>query len=449
LQKALARLKELADKLDALTKKETLTADELKAINDTTVEFEACEAEIKTLKAAEAARARAAAPANALAGGGEGGEGGERTVHAVPAREMKPVQKLSFIAAATMKSKHTQVPVFKVLEDAGYGQFVKDLVAEMRQKQVDTTVAAPLIPTSLSSEIIEMLRPETTFFQGNPKKVQFVNGKFKQPRGASGATAGYVGEAAKKPVTGPTFDDIDMSPKKLAGIVLITKEARAWSLPNIAAYIEDDLRAAMSQATDLNAYFGTGAGDSPVGILKQGVPTFSSNDYVANPLAPTITEIDGMASRMVLSLTLANIGQATTWAWLFNYRTLEFLKNLRVGDDTGVYAYPELRLPAPTWKGFRVLVTNQVPINLGATTDETIIALIDFRHVLYGEEEGITVRHSEEATIDVNGTLILLWQQNMEAILTETQHDFGLRHTNSVAVMENIRWGANALTGSP
>jgi HK97 family phage major capsid protein len=457
LQKALARLKELMGELDALTAKDSFTAGDLEAIKAKSTEIKEKQAEIETLKEAEALRASAAQPAGATVPaadgavdrGHNGAPGG--TLPAAPERKFETGQKMSLIAAATLKAKCRNTSALKILADEGYARFAKDLETEMRRKAVDTTVANVLLPETVAGEFIELLRPETTFFQGGPKRVQFTAGQFKAPRGATGATASYVGEGAKKPVTEPSFDSIQMSAKKLAGIVLITEEARNWSLPNIDAYIRDDLRAAMAQATDLNAYFGTGAGNSPTGILNiAGVPDLDAQHYFANPLRPTITEIDTWASDMVLSLTSHNIGSSpTAWKWLMNYRTLEYLKNLRVGDDTGVYAYPELRLPVPTWKGFGILVTNQVPINGGASADETIIALIDFRHVLYGEEEGIVVKTSTEATVDVNGTLVHLWQQNMYGILMEAMHDFGLRHLHAVVKTHAVRWGATNEAGSP
>lgn len=452
LEKARARLKELTGELETLLAKASLTKDELESITTKTAEVEAKQAEIETLQKAEAARASASKPANSATQPeitGERDHSG-RSVPAVPERKMTPDQKISLVAASSFKAKHARMPALKVLEDNGYFSFAKELELEMRRKAVDTTVADVLIPDPLSSEIIELLRPETTFFQGNPKRVEFTHGKFVAPRGATGATASYVGEAQKKPVTEPSFDAIQMQAKKLAGTVLITMEAKNWSLPNIEAYIRDDLRAAMAQATDLHAYFGTGAGQSPTGILNvAGVPDFDAQNYFADPLNPTITEIDAWASDMILSLTLANIGASQSWKWLMNYRTIEYLKNLRVGDTTGVYAYPELRMERPMWKGFGVMVTNQVPINLGVGGDESVVALMDFRHILYGEEAGITVKTSDQASIDVNGTVVHLWQQNMEAILTETQHDFGLRHVRAVAKTHAVRWGATAEAGSP
>lgn len=458
LQKAQARLKELMAELGVYEAKDLLTADDLAVMDTKMKEIEAQEATITVLKAAEALRARQTVPAGEeipaagrSVGRGDNGDP-DGTIPAMPAQKMTPDQTVSLIAAATMKGKAHGISALKIMADEGYAQFALDLAGQMKRigKAVDTNTVDVLIPEIISNQIIELLRPETTFFQGGPRRIQFTSGKFKAPRGATGASASYVGEGAKKPVTEPTFDSIDMSSKKLAAIVLITREAKDWSLANIDAYIRDDLRAAMAQAIDTSAYFGTGAGDSPTGILAtDGIPTFDAADFVNSTFAPTLAEVDAIASRLILSMTMANIGAAQTWAWLMSYRTLEFLKNMRVGDNDGMYAYPDLQQNPPRWKGFRVLVTNQVPVNGGATTDETTLSLIDFRHVLYGEEGGIEVKTSDQATVDVNGTLVHLWQQNMYGILTEHRHDFGLRHLAAVAKMNHIRFGALEAAESP
>lgn len=448
LLKARARLKEIGAAIKTMTEKPQLTADDLTALNAHTDEAEALEAQIKSLERVESFQARSAVPAGAAVGAEGGAEDGrqERGVEPVPQRKMNANEKVSIIAASTLLARVQNKAALQVLDEQGYGEFAKELGREMKRRAISTTTASVFIPDPIADEFIEFLRPEMTFFQGGPKRVQFTAGKFKAPRGATGATASYVGEGAKKPVTEPTFDEINMSAKKLAAIVLITQEARDWSVPSIDAYIRDDLRTEMASRMDLNAYFGLGTGNSPRGILNiAGVPSF---DFSGLGVAPTISEIDAMASRLILSLTENHIHANPKWAWLFSYRTFEALKNIRVGGDSmGVYAYPELHLPVPTWKGFRVLVTSQVPNNLGDESDESTIALIDYRHVLYGEEGGVEIKTSDQASVDVSGTVVHLWQQNMYGILAEHQHDFGLRHLHAVAKATGIRFGS--LAGSP
>lgn len=407
-------------------------------------DLEEIEAKIALLERDEAIDAKASKPADAPVSSTE-----KDTVPAAPKQVVKADQKVGLIAAAVIKSKGLGENPLKILDDEGYGEFVKELDAgakRMGKKTVQIGQSADggiLVPSPLQSEIIELLRPEVTFLQGNPRRVQFVGGKFKQPRGATGATAGYVGEMDKKPVSSPTFNAIDMSAKKLAGIVPITQEAKMWTVGNIEAYVRDDLRMAMGQTMDLNAYFGTGSGDAPLGVLNRvGIGSYPAASV--NPLVPTIQEVDRMASKLILHHTLANIGASPSWAWLMNYRTLEFLKNMRVGDNDGEFAYPSLQSDSPTWKGFRVLVTNQVPINGGATTDESLIALIDFRHVLYGDEGEMIVKSSDVATVDVGGgTLVHGFQQNVFFILMEAFHDFGLRLDAAIAKLTGVRWGAD------
>ena len=204
---------------------------------------------------------------------------------------------------------------------------------------------------------------------------------------------------------------------------------------DIEAYVRQDLRNALALTLDLNAYLGTGAGASPLGILnKVGVQTNSSTFAV--PATPTLAELDAFATSMILKLTTSNIFANDRWRWLMPYRTAMRLADMRTSTG-GDIAYPEMNLGragGPIWKGIPVIITSQIPTNGGAGTNETTIALVDFNHVLFGEEEGITVRMSDQATLNVDGgsTLVHLWQQNMFAILCEAMHDFGLRTVKAV-----------------
>lgn len=424
------------------------TAEDIEAFDKAVAEAETIEKQIALAERAEAVAAKSAAtvqhtPAPAAP-----------TVPAQPVTEIKADEKLGLLAAAQVKAFFGKESIVKVLDDNGYGQFAKSITT-------DSGSAGVLVPQPLQREIIELLRPQTTFLQGNPRRVPLTHGKFKQPRGASGAQAGYVGEGALKPITDVTFDRVELSAKKLAAIVPLTDEAKAWSLPDLEAYVRADLQRTLSQAIDTAAYWGPGTSSAPKGILT--LAGIGSRDTVAtDPKQPTITEIDREASWAILSLTAANIPASPSWAWLLSYRTLEYLKNIRVGGTNGDLAYPELHGANPTWKGFRVFVTNQVPDNGGGTTDESSISLIDFAHVLFGEEPGGTrVKVSDQATLQVGTEIVTvpgvsgapdvvtevpvllnLFQQNQFAILIENSHDFGLRHLKAVAVLKKVRWGA-------
>ncbi|MCR5875162.1 phage major capsid protein [Phenylobacterium sp. J426] len=419
------------------------TDDQVKALEDALNEIEGIEKKIDLAEKAEAAAAKAARPADAPAGEPEGGQ----RIEPRPEQKMGLDQKLSLTAAAIIKvgKGAPQKAVFDLLDQEGYGSLAKELRVKAPQGFVntgETTEGGILVPTQLAGGIVPLLRARSTFLGANPTRVQLVNGAFKQGRGATGATASYVGEGGLKPVSTPTFDAIDMKAKKLAGIVPLTNEARKWTVGNIEGYVRGDLQNALSLTMDLAAYLGTGSGANPTGIFnKSGIQTVTGT--FTNPKAPTLAELDAFATAMILKLTTANIYSSDTWRWVMSYRTLMYLASMRVGDNDGELAYPTLQGANPTWKGFPVIVTNQVPTNLGTGTDQTLIGLVDFQHVLFGEEEGIVMKVSDQATLDVGGgDLLHLWQQNMFAILAETEHDFGLRYAKAVVKATGIRWGA-------
>lgn len=418
------------------------TAEDLDALDAALKEIEFLDKQVDLAVRKEEAAARASAPVTGVTSP-------TSSTTAAAAKEYKPEEAMAIAAAAVIKAGKNG-NALKVLEDEGYGRMAQILTSTERLKAVNTLVSSEggiLVPTVLTGGIMPLLRVQSTFINAGPRRVPFTNGKYTLPRGLAGATASYVAEGALKPVSTPTFDSVAMSAKKLAGIVPMTNEAKMWTIGDIEGYVREDLRNALALTLDLNAWLGTGSGASPVGILnKSGVQTVTGTFVAAT--APTLAELDTFATAMILKLTTANIYSSGDWRWVMPYRTAMKLGNMRVGSSfDGDKAFPEMdlgRAGGPMWKGFPVIVTAQIPTNGGGTTDETTIALVDFQYVLFGEEEGITMRTSDQATLNttgaVNGTgLVHLFQQNMFAILAESMHDFGLR-TALAVVKSTIRW---------
>jgi HK97 family phage major capsid protein len=445
LEQLRALLREKHGGLKALREKafgEAGSAEDLDAFEAAVKECEALETKIELLEREEALAAKATVPATNPTG---------TAAPTVPAtaKEHKPEEVLAIVAASLVKGKEEGLPALKVMADSGFGRLASELVPH-NQKAVNTLVSAEggiLVPQAQVGGILPLLRQQATFLEAGPTPIELVNGQYKVARGASGASAAYIGEGGLKPVSTPTFDAIDMASKKLAGIVPMTEEVTRWAIGNIQAYIQNDLRAAMVLTMDLNMWMGTGAGTSPLGVFnKAGIQTIASAPLFADPAAPTIEELDRMGDAMVLALITAGLVPAAgRWRWVMSYRTAMWLASLRLGDTSqGELAYPTMTgagQNAVTWRGFPVTVTAQVPTNLGAGTNESFIALVDMSHVLFGEEMAINMRWSNQATLDPDGSganLIHLWQQNMSAVLAESMHDVGLRYAKAVVKATGI-----------
>lgn len=425
---------------------------DLKAYKDGLADCEKTLDQIKDAEREEALDAAGSKSADAPVGGDLPVSG---TVYAEPERKMSADERISMCAAASAKSallrkNGEDTNPLKILSQEGFAQFAKVLEGAQRQKAavgavVSTTNSSVLLPQPVTGDIIPFLRPETTFLQGNPKRVRLVGGKYRQPRGAGTSTAGYVGEGEKKPVGKPTFDGINMQAKKLAGIVYLTNEAAKWPVADIEAYIRDDLRKAIAIKMDSAMYFGTGSSNTPTGIFAQsGITSIAGGadggTYFVLSKSPTVAELDRVARILMLSLTGNNIARNGRWRWTMGYRAWGYIADMR--DGNGNALFPGMSLDQPVWKGIPVLVSNQFVENGGGATNEGSIGLVDFSHVLYGDEEDMIMKSTTEATIDDDGTLVHLWQQNMMAILAEIEHDVGVDQPKAIARLTAVRWGA-------
>lgn len=404
---------------------------------------------IKDAEEEERIDAQTSKAADAPAGGGEGGD--TPRIYASAKLEVPKESKALLGVAAMAKSaliakKYGEiVSPEKLLEHDGYGAYAKEQVVKAAAERAllqkagifSTVSSSVLLPQPVAREVIPILYPETTFLQGNPTRRRLEGGRLRIPRGTGSATAAYVAEGAKKPIGALTFGDINMLAHKLAGIVYFTNEAAKWPVIDLEAYIRTELPTALGLKMDSAMYFATGGGANPTGIFNQAGITTVVGTF-ADPKAPTVGEIDRETGRMILALVGANLVRSNRWRWVMGHRARQYLADLRDGNGNAIYPTIESN---GTFKGIPILVSNQFLENGGATTDEGLLGLVDFSQVIYAEEEGMTMKASTEATLDDGGTTVMLWQQNMAAILCEMEHDVALMRPQGVAKM-TIRWGA-------
>lgn len=433
LAKLQARLKELAGELEAIEKKDQLTADDLKALTDKTAEIVGIEGQIATLKASEAARARVAAPADAPA----------ETVPAQVKKDLKPEEKIGIVISGMVTALNENGvrgfrPTMKAIEDNGYAQVAREFEPAQKRTMISSNASAGgiLLPEDMSMDIIDILRPNTTFLQGTPEVIPMPNGTYKLPAAASGATAAYRGEAKPAAVTTPSFKAINMSAKLLAGIVPISNQLIRWSGPNVGAWAQGDLGTSMGTVMDYNAFFGDGLEDTPLGILNiPGVYSVAAT----NSTTPTYSQVDADARKLLNRLENANVPLIRV-EWRMAPRVMNYLADMRDGNGNAIY--PSLQGENPTWKGYRIRKTTQFPINGGGTTDESTISLIAFGHVMFGDALRMQLAISDVATVKNGSQTINAFQDGVTVLRAESEHDFDARYVEAMASLTGVRWGA-------
>lgn len=326
--------------------------------------------------------------------------------------------------------------VGSALFENGYGNVADELALGTKQLQATGGTGGLTVPPSMSSDIIEFLRPTTTFLRLQPRIVPMVNGTFTQAGGNTGGSASYGPENSVPPYSEATFRDINMSVKDLKAKTAISNKLLMFGLPQVRQFIETDLRDVCAETMDLNAFLGDGLQSRPLGIYN--IPGIGSTTAV-NSTTPTIAQVEADLRWAVNYLATRNVSLSTA-KWTMSYQTFGYLQDMR--DGNGNFYFPTLQQANPTLKGFPVLVTTNLPTNLGAGSNESHLSLIASTHVYFGEQPGLRVKVSDEAAYtDASGNLRSAAEREETVMFMFQGHDFALRHLPAVAVLTGVKWG--------
>jgi hypothetical protein len=94
------------------------------------------------------------------------------------------------------------------------------------------------------------------------------NGNVKLPRATVGTTASWLPEIGAGTDTDPTLDSITVTPKRIQGSTVISRQLVYQSSVDIENFIANDIANAIGVAVDNAALNGTGTAPQPLGILK-------------------------------------------------------------------------------------------------------------------------------------------------------------------------------------
>ncbi|MDN5537400.1 MAG: phage major capsid protein [Comamonas sp.] len=83
-------------------------------------------------------------------------------------------------------------------------------------------------------------------------------------------------------------------------------------------------------------------------------------------------------------------------------------------------------------------------MTVGADSNGSELCLADFGDCFIGEDEGLVIDYSKEATYkDGQGNVISVFQRDKTLIRVVAKHDFGPRHAESIVVLKDVQWGSS------
>ncbi|MDG9925441.1 MULTISPECIES: phage major capsid protein [unclassified Pseudomonas] len=426
---------ELNTKLQALAKIEadggSLNAEQLEEFTSLEAQIADLSSKLARAEAAEKAAALSAVPVNEGAQGVQGppasrmggGEGKEQVKGAGMA------QMVRLLAAA----QGNQQLAAHLAKEGNFGSDV-----QMALSTVTAGAGGVLVPTNMASEVIEALRPTSIVRKMGVISLPLNNGNLTMPRISGNTVVGYIGTETDIPLTGMTFADTKLSAKKMAALVPVSNDLLRMSgvNPRVDQLVANDLATSMGLSEDLHFIRADGTGVLPKGLRYWAI----AQNLVPAPAMAGIElqAIDLYLGGMMLRLETANV-QMQSCGWLMHPRVLRWLQSLR--DGNGNKAYPEIE--QGLLKGYPVGLSNQIPVNLGAGSNQTEIYFVNFADMMIGEDMDLVIDFSKEATYkDGGGEVVSAFQRDQTLVRVIAKHDFGPRHVESIVVGTACDWGA-------
>ena len=148
----------------------------------------------------------------------------------------------------------------------------QDIVGKTRVKRAltagDVTKGGYLIGTEvLVADMIELLRNKPLVAQMGAKTLSGLVGNVAIPRVTGGAAAYWLSETGEATGSDQTFGQLGLTPKRLVGDTVYSKELVMQTSLDVEAFVRDDLMTVLAIAKDLAAINGAGNAEL-VGIMN-------------------------------------------------------------------------------------------------------------------------------------------------------------------------------------
>lgn len=280
-----------------------------------------------------------------------------------------------------------------------------------------------VIPASYGQTLVNMIQRESAALA--LARVQRVNTtKALYSVYAGRPTAAFVAEAAAKPVTGAEYTELAINVKKMATIVMYTEELLDDARQDPSVLVNADVSTAFTYLIDAH-------------ILGYSAGSQITTSFDAALRASTTTvEYDQTKDlALAVSAAMAKVeanGYQPTGA-IFNPDARQVLRDARTTFGTPLFtqAFGQDR-PGMDIYGLQWTFSNNLPTLQGSAGAGRVVGIVgDFNQGIAAIRQDLSMSFSDQATVDVSGTLHHLWQQNKRASRWEMRMGFNTHDVNN------------------
>lgn len=242
-------------------------------------------------------------------------------------------------------------------------------------------------------------------------------------------TAGPVGEAAPKPVTGAELGQTEVNIKKFASIVMFTDEMiDDVQNGDLNVLVDSKVRGAINKSIDAHAA-GKENGTNIAGVfdtmLRSTTQTVELDTSKADSLELAVSAAMG-------KLEENGYGDVSQMGALLGFGFNKQLRDARSSNDTTQRVYDASRDPLYGVAPFSSTNLSPLSANVGATK---IVGFVAYRPNLHVRvRRDVTLSVSSEATVNDGNTDRHMFQENLTAFRYETRLGFLVHDLNRAVV---------------
>jgi HK97 family phage major capsid protein len=302
------------------------------------------------------------------------------------------------------------IPMLEGVDGAG-GYLVPDSYGETLR---DTILREAAVGALAKRERVAGKRQKYTVYTGRP-------------------VAGFTAEGAKKSVTGAGFSQLSVDIKKITATVIYTEELLEDAVEDPRVLVNADVEGSIADVIDAHALGMAG-----------GVPITTNFNNALSGTTNTVeydaTKPDGLALAVSQAMAKIEAAGGNPSGLILPSDARAHFRDARGPATTSAAATPLYtdgfaQTVTPQMWGLNPQFSTNLSGITGAAGAGKIVGIVgDFSHAIMAMRKDVGVRFTDQATLDVGGTLYHLWQQNEIAAQWETRVGFVTHDLNRMFV---------------
>lgn len=343
--------------------------------------------------------------------------------------QLEPGIRMARLAKLMVLSKNDPEKAYHLAtggaNNSSKGMYPNDLELHNTLKSLSATTPSEggfLVNEQYAQEIIPLLYAKAVVRKLGARPLPMPNGNLNLPKVTGGATSYYIGENTDAKKSKQKFGNIRLSGKKLVTLVPISNDLIRSASIEADRIVRDDMIMSMALKEDFSALYGAGTEYTPRGVYNiNGVSKSALNAL------PTSDDIASMVGElMAKNINWGSVG------WTFNGLVWSVFYNLKT--STGYYIHRD-EMNQGKLLGLPFQISNQIPVN----ANKTDLFLGDWNEFIIGEQMGLQMEASTEATYFDGTEMVSAFSQDQTVLKVTSIHDFGVRYPEAFIVKTGVQ----------